>query len=197
MYITGILQFYIILSFAEDKDLRHYVVLSLRELLPVSSVDIIHRRISRYCSTLFSVMNHMSLNIKCEVLNGYVYEPTRCTNLAIRIDFLLDALHVSDFLVHHQEQYLISCTVQLVYAGMSGCSQQAYKKTCGCQFRAQMPSWNGVIFVVCGVHVRNLLIYVVLGTFTAGSQFVRQRKKFKFHYRDQLVNISLLYENNP
>ena len=26
-------------------------------------------------------------------------------------------------LVHHQEQYLISCTVQLVHAGMSGCSQ--------------------------------------------------------------------------
>jgi hypothetical protein len=53
-----------------------------------------------------------------------------------------------------------------------------------------------VIFVGFGVHERNLLIRFGLGTFTVGSQVVRYRKKFMFYYRDQLVNISLLYENN-
>jgi hypothetical protein len=60
-----------------------------------------------------------------------------------------------------------------------------------------MPSWTRVTFVGFGVHERNLLIHVGLGIFTAGSQFLRHIKKFTFYYRDQLVSISLLYENNP
>jgi len=60
-----------------------------------------------------------------------------------------------------------------------------------------MPSWTRVIFVVFGVHEINLLIHFEPGTFTAGSQFLRHRKKFEFYCTDQLVNLSLLYENNP
>jgi len=62
-----------------------------------------------------------------------------------------------------------------------------------------MPSWTRVTFVGFGVHERNLLIHFGLGTFTAGSLFLRHRKKFTFYYRDELhvVNISLLCENNP
>ena len=40
--------------------------------------------------------------------------------------FSLDALHVSDSLVHHQERHFlyISCISQLACAGTSGCSQK-------------------------------------------------------------------------
>ena len=39
----------------------------------------------------------------------------------IKLYFSLDALHVSDFLVRHQERRFINCISQLVYADTSGC----------------------------------------------------------------------------
>jgi hypothetical protein len=57
-----------------------------------------------------------------------------------------------------------------------------------------MSSWTRLIFVGVGVHERNLLIRFGPGIYTAGSQFLRHRNSRQ--NRDQLVNISLLYENN-
>ena len=48
----------------------------------------------------------------------YVYEPTRCTKiLVIRLYFLLDAVHVSDYISPSSGATFISCTSHLVYAG--------------------------------------------------------------------------------
>ena len=39
--------------------------------------------------------------------------------IVISLYFSLGALHVSNFLVHHQERHFISCIAQLVRAGTS------------------------------------------------------------------------------
>ena len=102
----------------------------------ISYLSIIVRKIYLYRSATHthahththSHTNMYMFNVVCTV-----HHPTICiwTNkmhkiLVIRLYFLLDALHVSDYIIPSSGATFISCTSQLVYAGicryhMSGC----------------------------------------------------------------------------
>jgi len=69
----------------------------------VSSVKVIHRRISGYCITPFTVTNRVTLNIKCEVLNEYYehkypYQKIRIFNARIFLCLKETGLPFSDLL---------------------------------------------------------------------------------------------------
>ena len=63
-------------------------------------------------------MYHFDLTLYVpRIILRYVYEPTRCTKiLVIRLYFLLDAVHVLDYVSPSSEATFISCTSHLVYA---------------------------------------------------------------------------------
>ena len=50
-------------------------------------------------------------------------------------------------LVHHQEQHLISCTVQLIHAGMFGCSQMYWHVSVGLYSLLNVAPDDGLMIV--------------------------------------------------
>ena len=81
---------------------------------PNSETSLLTQQIT---SSFIEKGNSFQCNVVCTVHHTAIYINLQDAQiLVISLYFSLDALHVSDFLVRHQERRFINCISQLVYA---------------------------------------------------------------------------------